>query len=275
MPQLIKISLGVVLIATAVLADRPPYLPKKFDGIGIDQRLNAKAPLDTVFRDESGASVPLRTYFREKPVLLVPVYFRCPLLCPQVLSGVVRGLRPLRLAPGRDFEIVAISFDPGDIPQDAAQKRDRYAHEYSSRNGTNGWHFLVGSQQSIQAVMNAVGFRYRSDPATKMFIHASGVMILTPDGRVSRYFYGVDFEPKDLKLGLVESSNGRIGSPVDQILLLCYHYDPKTGKYGAVVINILRLAGALMVVIMAGGLFLLLRRDRKVYRAPLKEAPRL
>jgi protein SCO1/2 len=265
--------LGTALAARAPLAGAPSGVAKQFEGIGIEQRLNAHVPLDTVFRDETGAAVPLRSYFGQQPVVLVPVYFRCPLLCPQILSGVVRGLRPLALAPGRDFQVVAISFDPGDTPRDAAEKREKYARSYSSREGTRGWHFLTGSEPSIHAVMQAIGFHYRWDPRNKMFIHASGVMVLTPDGRVSRYFYGVEFEPKDLKLGLIESSGGRISSPVDQVLLLCFHYDPATGKYGAVVINILRLAGALMVLLMAAGLFWLLRRDRRIYRSGWKEAP--
>lgn len=269
-----SLLLATALAASAPLVGAPSGLAKKFEGIGIEQKLNAQVPLDTVFHDETGAAVPLRSYFGQQPVLLVPVYFRCPLLCPQILSGVVRGLRPLSLTPGRDFQVVAISFDPSDTPGDAAAKRDKYAHSYSREGGTRGWHFLVGSESSIQPVMQAIGFHYRWDPQNKMFIHASGVMVLTPDGRVSRYFYGVEFEPKDLKLGLVESSGGRITSPVDQVLLLCFHYDPATGKYGAVVMNILRLAGVLMIVLMGGGLFLLLRRDRRVYRSAWREAPR-
>lgn len=259
-------SAALLLITSVVCAGSPSYLAKALDGIGIEQKLNAQVPLDTVFRDDRGALVPLRTYFGQKPVLLVPVYFRCPLLCPQILSGVARGLRPLRLEAGRDFEVVAISFDPADTPRDASKKREQHGR---------GWHFLVGSEPSIQAVMQAVGFHYRWDAQNKMFVHASGVMILTPDGRVSRYLYGVDFEPKDLKLGLVESSGGRIGSPVEQILLFCFHYDPATGKYGATVVNILRLAGALTILVMAGGLFLLLRRDRRVYGGAWKEAAHL
>jgi protein SCO1 len=239
----------------------------QFNGIGIEQKLNAKVPLDAVFQDETGTPVPLRKYFEGKPVLLAPVYYRCPMLCSQVLSGVVAGLRPLSLKPGRDFEIVAISFDPADTPITAALKRDHYSHSYSSRDGTAGWHFLTGSQSAIQAVMQSIGFHYRWDAVHKMFIHASGIMILTPDGHLARYLYGVDYEPKDLKLSLIEASHDRIGSPVDQFLLLCYHYDPKTGKYGAVVINMLRGAAVLMLMLMGIGIWIYWRRDLREYRA--------
>jgi protein SCO1/2 len=272
-----KSVLFLVVIASAAssaAATKDPILPPKFNGIGIDQRLNAQVPLDTEFRDETGASVPLRAYFGRKPVLLVPVYYGCPMLCPQILSGVVAGLRPLALRPGRDFQIVAISFDPADTPEQAAQKRQQYSHSYSSRAGTMGWHFLVGSEDSIQAVMQAIGFHYRWDPATKMFIHASGIMLLTPEGRVARYLYGVEYEPKDLKLGLIESSHNRIGSPIDEVLLLCYHYDPKTGKYGAVVMNMLRFAAAIVLVLLGILMFFFWRRDLREHRHEWKEFPR-
>lgn len=239
----------------------------QFAGIRIEQKLNAQVPLDVVFHDESGASVPLRAYFGQGPVVLAPVYFRCPMLCSQVLSGVVAGLRPLSLKPGRDFDIVAISFDPADTPATAVQKRNQYSHSYSSRAGTAGWHFLTGTQASIQAVTEAIGFHYRWDAVHNMFIHASGIMILTPDGRLARYLYGVEYEPKDLKLSLVEASNGRIGSPVDEVLLFCYHWDPKTGKYGAAVLNILRLGGILTLACMGLAGWFLWKRDLKEHHA--------
>ena len=214
-------------------------------GIGIDQHLNAQLPLQTEFRDESGKTTPLGAYFGQRPVLLALVYYTCPMLCNQILTGVAAGLRPLWLYPGRDFEVVAISINPAETSADAAAKREFVTRRYSSKAGTNGWHFLVGDQAAIHAVADAVGFHYRYDPKTKMFFHASAVMAVTPTGRLARYFYGVDYEPKDLKLGLIEASHNKIGSLTDQILLFCYHYDPKTGKYGAVVMNILRGAGVL------------------------------
>jgi protein SCO1 len=255
---------GMALLAPVAAGQN---LRPQFNGIGIEQKLNAEVPLDTVFEDESGASVPLRKYFDGKPVLLAPVYYRCPMLCSQVLSGVVAGLRPLSLKPGRDFEIVAVSFDPADTPPTAALKREHYSRSYSSKGGTAGWHFLTGSQSSIQAVMQSIGFHYRWDAAHKMFIHASGIMILTPGGHLARYLYGVEYEPKDLKLSLIEASHDRIGSPVDQILLLCYHYDPKSGKYGAVVVNMLRGAAVLMLAVMGIGMWVFWRRDLREHRA--------
>lgn len=269
------VPLVLALASGGLRAASGPNLPPNLNGIGIEQRLNAQIPLDTTFRDESGASVQLRSFFGSKPVVLAPVYYRCPMLCSQILSGVVAGLRPLSLKPGRDFDVVAISFDPADTPAEAALKRTQYSHSYSSRAGVNGWHFLVGSQAAITAVMQAIGFHYRWDPVHKMFIHASGVMIATPEGRVARYLYGVEYEPKDLKLSLVEASHNRIGSAVDQILLFCYHYDPKTGKYGAVVLGSLKIGAIFMLIAMSIGLFFLWRRDLRKYRDVSEEVTRL
>lgn len=259
-------QLAALAFAFAGLASTQMVRPQ-FRDIGIHQNLNAQIPLDLVFHDESGTSAPLRSYFTTKPVLLVPVYFRCPMLCSQVLSGVVSGLRPLSIKPGRDFEIVVVSFDPADTSAEAARKLTQYSHSYSSHGGTAGWHFLTGDESSIRPLMDSIGFRYKYDALHQMFIHASGIMVLTPDGHLARYLYGVDYEPKDLKLALIEASHNRIGSPVDQILLFCYHYDPKTGKYGAVVINLLRGAAILMIVVLAVGGWILWRRDLREYRA--------
>ncbi len=267
--------LALMLASSGLQAASTRYLPPNLKGIGIDQKLNAQIPLDTVFRDENGASVPLRTFFRGKPVILAPVYYRCPMLCSQILSGVVAGLRPLSLKPGRDFEVVAVSFDPADTTAEAALKRKYYAHSYSSRAGTNGWHFLVGSQAAITAVMQSIGFHYRWDPVNKMFVHASGVMVITPEGRVARYLYGVEYQPKDFELSLVEASHNRIGSAVDRILLFCYHYDPKTGKYGAVVLNSLKAGAILILVLMGIAMFFLWRYDLRRHREIPKEVMRV
>jgi protein SCO1 len=269
------VPLVLALASGGLRAAGGPNLPPDLSGIGIEQRLNAQIPLDMTFRDESGASVQLRSFFGSKPVVLAPVYYRCPMLCSQILSGVVAGLRPLSLKPGRDFNVVAISFDPADTPAEAMLKRTQYSHSYSSRAGVNGWHFLVGSQAAITPVMQAIGFHYRWDPVHKMFIHASGVMIATPEGRVARYLYGVEYEPKDLKLSLVEASHNRIGSAVDQILLFCYHYDPKTGKYGAVVLGSLKIGAIFLLIAMSVGLFFLWRRDLRKYRDVSEEVTRL
>jgi protein SCO1/2 len=270
----ICVPLLLALAAGGLCAANGPNRPPDLNGIGIEQKLNAQIPLDTMFRDESGASVRLRNFFGSRAVVLVPVYFRCPMLCSQVLSGVVAGLRPLSLKPGRDFDVVAISFDPADTPAEASSKRAQYSHSYSSKAGVNGWHFLVGSQASINAVMQAIGFHYRWDPVNKMFIHASGVMVATPEGRVARYLYGVEYEPKDLKLSLVEASHNRIGSAVDKILLFCYHYDPKTGKYGAVVLGSLKIGAILILIVMGVGLFFLWRNDLRKHRVEVEEVTR-
>ena len=260
-----------VFSAAAQTSDRP-QAANELQGIGIDQRLNAQIPLDAQFHDEAGRDVRLGDYFGRKPVILALVYYRCTMLCSYILSGMVSGLRPLAFRAGRDFEVVAISIDPSESPQLAAAKRDNYAHSYSPRAGPEGWHFLTGTEPNIRAVADAVGFHYRYDPETKVFLHASGIMVTTPAGRVARYFYGVEFTPKDLKLGLVEASGNRIGSPVDQILLLCYHYDPAKGKYSAAVINLLRFSAGLVLLILVGALTILFRRDGRLARAGIREA---
>jgi protein SCO1/2 len=282
-------ALSAVFLLTAVIGAAQPggpagitspapgttvKLPAQLEGIGITQKLNAAIPLDTQFIDESGTTVPLRTFFGGKPVLLVPVYYTCPMLCSRILSGVVAGLRPFSIKPGRDFELVAFSINPAETPADAVAKRDFYSHSYSSREGTAGWHFLVGAQSSITTLTEAIGFHYRWDPTTQMFVHASGLMIITPEGRIARYLYAVDYQPKDLKLGLVEASHNRIGSPADQILLFCYHYDPATGKYGLVVMDSLRIAGILAVFGGALALIFLWRRDLRQYGGGLEQQKR-
>ncbi|HUB81829.1 MAG TPA: SCO family protein [Bryobacteraceae bacterium] len=260
--------------AAAQTSDQP-QVPKELQGIRIDQRLNAQIPLDAQFRDESGRQVRLGDYFGQKPVILALVYYRCTMLCSYILNGMVSGLRPLSFRAGRDFEVVAISIDPSEDPPLAASKRDNYAHSYSSKDGTAGWHFLTGTEPNIRAVADAVGFHYRYDPATKIFLHASGIMMITPLGRIARYFYGVEFTPKDLKLGLMDASGNRIGSPVDEILLLCYHYDPSKGKYSADVLNLLRFAAGLVLLILIGALAVLFRRDFRLAHARVREAPNL
>jgi protein SCO1/2 len=240
----------------------PPYL----QGIGIDQRLNAQVPRDARFIDEQGSAVTLGDFLGYRPILLVPVYYSCPMLCNQTPHGVVAALRPLSLVPGRDFDVVVFSFNPAESANDARQARDRYTRMYSRKAGTAGWHFLTGTPDSIRAVTEAIGFHYRYDAATKMFMHQAGVMVLTPDGRVARYFYGVEFEPKDFKLGLIEASNRRIGSPTDKLLLFCYHYDPATGKYGAAVMNLLHAAAVATLIAMACMLAVFWKADRRRQR---------
>jgi protein SCO1/2 len=243
-------------------------LPPGLAGVGIQQKLDNQLPLHLKFRDEYGQEVTLGKYFEsKKPVLLAPVYYRCPMLCTQIMSGLEGALRAVTFNPGQDFEIVAFSFDPKDSPETALAKKDMYMKRYRRPDTKNGWHFLTGDEESIKALTAALGYGYKYDPKTDQYAHASGVMIATPQGRLSKYFYGVEYSPRDLRLGLVEASENKIGNPVDALLLFCFHYDPATGKYGAVAMNMIRFAGGTFTLI--GGTFLLImfrrdfRRDRK------------
>lgn len=247
-------------------------LPPQLQGIGITQKLNVSVPLGIPFWDEQGNPVMLKQYFHGKPVLLVPVYYTCPMLCNQTLTGVAAGLSPLALVPGRDFEVVAFSFNPNERPEDAREKRKLILGQYSRNSAAAGWHFLTGTPDSIKTITDAIGFHYRYDPKTKMFIHASGVMVLTPEGKLARYFYGVEYEPKDLKLGLIDASHRKIGSAVDEVLLFCCQYDPTTGKYTATVMSVLRVAGVLTILLMFVGLFIMWRLDLRRHRHQQEKA---
>lgn len=241
-------------------------LPAGLQGVGIEQKLDQLVPLNLTFRDEASRPLPLSTFFHGKPVLLALVYYRCPMLCTQILNGVVSSLKAVSFNPGQDFEVVSVSFDPKDTAELAAEKKASYLKRYGRANTANGFHFLTGDEASIKALTDAVGFHYRYDPVTDQFAHASGIMILTPEGRLSRYFYGVEYAPRDVRLGLVEASANKIGTPVDEILLFCFHYDPATGKYGVIAVNTLRVAGAGFVLICGGFLLLAFRREHRVAR---------
>lgn len=239
-------------------------LPNGLQDVGIDQKLDSQLPLDLMFRDEAGREVPLSTYFTSgKPVVLALVYYRCPMLCTQILSGLGASLKTMSLNPGQDFEVVSVSFDPKDTPETARARKETYIKRYNRPNTANGFHFLTGDEASIKALTEAVGFRYKYDPVTDQFAHASAVMVATPQGRLSRYFYGVEYAPRDIRLGLVEASQNKIGNPVDQILLFCFHYDPVTGKYGATAIALLRIFGAAFVLIGGACLLGMLRREKR------------
>ncbi len=241
-----------------------PALPGALKGVGIDQRLDAQIPLDLNFTDETGRSLPLSTYFSSgKPVVFALVYYRCPMLCSEILNGLAGALKAVKLNPGRDFEVVAVSFDPKDTPEIAAAKKQSYLRRYNRPNTANGWHFLTGDPANIKALTDAIGFHYTYDPATDQFAHASAVMVATPQGHLSKYFYGVEYSARDLRLGLVDASAGKIGTPVDQILLFCFHYDPATGKYGAFTINLLRITGAAFGIAFGAFLFVAFRRDAR------------
>jgi protein SCO1/2 len=237
-------------------------LPSALQNVGIDQRLNEQIPLDLQFLDETGRSVRLSEYFGRKPVILSLVFYECPMLCNQVLNGLVGSLKAQSFNVGEEFDVLTVSFDPREGPALASAKKLSYMQRYQRPGAEKGWHFLTGDEKSIEALTRAVGFRYSYDAETNQFAHASGIMVLTPEGRLARYFYGIEYAPKDLRLALVESSAHKIGSPVDQLLLYCYHYDPVTGKYGPTIINIIRLGGLLTMLGVAALIFFLQRKRR-------------
>src|SRR5579862_8366286 len=218
-----------------------PKAPLK--NVGIDQKLDSRIPLDLPFKDETGNTVKLGDYFGKRPVILAPVYYECPMLCTQILNGLVRSLKAVTFNPGQEFDVVVFSFDARDTAALAAANKASYLKRYDRAGTALGWHFLTGDLESIKALTAAIGFHYVWDAHSNQFAHASGVMVITPEGRVSKYFYGIDYASKDIRLGLIEAAQNKIGTPVDQLLLFCYHWDPSTGKYTATAMNILRVAG--------------------------------
>jgi protein SCO1/2 len=240
--------------------------PPRLENVGIEQHLDAQIPPDLIFRDEAGKTVKLGDYFGHKPLILNLVYYNCTMLCGEALAGLSSAMRLIKFDVGHEFDVVTVSFDPRETPEMAAAKKADYVKRYGRVNAAAGWHFLTGQPESINALTRSVGFQYQYDSKTNQYAHATAIMVLTPQGRISRYFYGVDFPPKDLRLGLVEASQGKIGNAVDAVLLYCYHYNPETGKYGAMVANILRLAGAATILLLGGLLFILWRLDSSVAR---------
>jgi protein SCO1 len=237
--------------------------PAPLKEVGIDQKLDSKLPLDAHFRDEAGRDVRLGDYFGKRPVVLALAYYDCPMLCTRILNGMVEALKTLTFEPGQEYEVVVVSFDPRERPPLAALKKASYLKEFGRPETSPSWHFLTGDMQPIKELTNAVGFRYVYDVHTSQYAHASAIYVVTPDGRMSRYYYGIEFSPKDIRLGLIEAARNRIGSPVDQLILYCYHYDPSTGKYTPLVTNILRVAGAATVFALGGFISLMLIRDRR------------
>jgi protein SCO1/2 len=238
-------------------------VPDLLSRVGIDQKLDSQVPLDLSFTDETGRVVKLGDYFGSRPVVLTLVYYECPMLCTQVLNGAVGAFKTMNFTAGNEFNVVTISFNPHDTTALAAQKKATYIAKYGRPQAAAGWHFLTGQQDSIDALAKSVGFRYVYDAATKQYVHASAIMILTPQGRVSKYFYGIEYAPRDVRLGLIEASNGKIGNPVDQVLLYCYHYDPSAGTYSMVIMNVLRLGGLTTIVVIVGSIAVMLARDRR------------
>jgi protein SCO1/2 len=231
--------------------------------VNIEQRLNNQIPLDLKFRDETGREVRLGEYFAKgKPVALTLVYYECPMLCNQVLNGAVGAFQALSFTAGKEFEVVTVSFDPREGPELAAQKKETYLRRYKREGAAEGWHFLTGDKASIDALAEAVGFRYAWDEQSQQFAHASAIMVATPAGRLSHYFYGIDYAPRDLRLAFVEASEGKIGSPVDSLLLFCYHYDPAVGRF-APVMGVLRVAGVLTVFGVVALILYLVRKSKR------------
>jgi protein SCO1/2 len=240
--------------------------PPRLENVGIEQRLDAQVPPDLAFRDDAGKVVKLGDYFGRKPMILNLVYYNCTMLCGEALAGLASGMRLVKFDVGNEFDVITVSFDPRETPEMAAAKKLDYVKRYGRANAAAGWHFLTGQAESINALTKAGGFQYQYDAKTNQYAHATAIMVLTPQGRISRYFYGVDFPPKDLRMGLVEASQGKIGNAVDAVLLYCYHYNPETGKYGAMVGNILRLAAAATILMLGTFLFILWRLDLSVTR---------
>jgi protein SCO1/2 len=240
-------------------AARPGMLGK----IAIDQRIGGELPLDVPFVDDAGRQVKLGDYFGKRPVILALVYYECPMLCTQVLNGLVSALGVINFNAGREFDVVAVSFNPKEGPGLASQKKASYVERYGRPETANGWHFLTGTQDSITRLTDAVGFRYAYDAAIQQFAHGAAIEVITPKGTIARYFYGIEYSPRDLRLGLVEASEDRIGSITDDVLLSCYHYDPSTGKYGATVLGMVRLGAIATIAVFAVFLTVNVRRDRK------------
>jgi protein SCO1 len=248
---------------TALTQPRP-MATKVFNEVGIEQRLGEQVDLGLTFTDEKGDKVPLSKYFGEKPVILSLVYYKCQMLCPQVLEGMNATFRTINnMTIGKEFAVVSVSFNHRETPEDAVQRKEKYVTDYGREGAAGNWHFLTADSASVAKLADEVGFTYLYDEKTGQYAHASGIMILTPDGKISRYLYGIEYQADDLRFSLIDASNGKIGSPVDKLLLLCYHYDPATGKYGLVVTNLLRGGGILAVLILGGYMLVNFLRDRR------------
>jgi protein SCO1/2 len=264
---------GLMLAALPVVAAAQQMglpassLPTMVQGVGIDQNLNAQIPLELKFKDETGQVVRLGQYFRNKPVVLALVYYECPGLCDLVLNGLSHTMGQISLNAGSDYEVVTVSFNPKESWQLATAKKANYLEKYQRPGAKEGWHFLTGDEASIKSLTETVGFHYNYDPISKQYAHASGIMVLTPEGKIARYFFGIEYKPRDFRLGLVEASANKIGTPADRVLLFCYHYDPTTGKYGMAITQVTRALGTATVLLLGGFVFIMLRRERQSHGA--------
>jgi protein SCO1/2 len=238
-------------------------MPPALQQVKFDQKLDAQLPLDATFRDDTGKTVRLGDFFGERPVVLAFVYYECPMLCNQILNGLVSGIGVLDQTVGTDFDVVAVSFDARETPTQAAAKKATYLDRYKRPGSERGWHFLTGDEATIKRVTDTAGFQFAWDAATQQFAHASGVIVTTPEGKLSRYLFGIEYPPRDLKFALMESSAGKIGSVVDQVLLYCFHYEPATGSYSLVAMNAVRMGGVVTMVALLGFVAISLRRDNR------------
>ncbi len=237
-------------------------IPAPLREIGFDQNIGQRLPLDTTVIDESGRTARIGDYFGARPVVLIFAYYNCPMLCTQVINGLASAIGVISLVPGRDFDVITLSFDPRDTPAAATVKKAAFLERYGKPGAAAGVHFLTASQPSIDRLTKAAGFRYVWDTATQQFAHPTGIVVLTPDGRLARYLFGIEYGPRDLRFGIVEASAGKVGTAVDTLLLYCYHYDPMTGRYGLVIMRTLRLAGAATVLALGMFIAIMVRRER-------------
>ncbi len=274
--RVLAITLAVLIMSATALGQgmtqgimSPPanVRPPGLKNVGIEQHLDEQIPPELNFRDETGKPVRLGDYFSKKPMILNLVYYNCPMLCGEVLSGLESALRVLKFDVGKEFDVLTVSFDPRENPEMATKKKAEFLKRYGRPGAADGWHFLTGPQDSIDALTKAAGFQYQYDPKTGQFAHATTIMVLTPEGKIAQYYYGVEYAPKDLRLGLIQASQNKIGNLADQVLLYCYHYDPTTGKYGAIIARVLQLSG--LATILALGIFMtvLIRTGRGAHVA--------
>jgi protein SCO1 len=247
-------------MSSGILSPSPSVRPPGLKNVGIQQNLNQEIPAELAFTDDLGRSVHLGDYFGKRPLILNLVYYNCPMLCGEVLSGLEHSLSMMQFDVGKEFDVITVSFDPSETPEMAAKKKSEFLRRYKRAGAEQGWHFLVGKPDAIDALTKAAGFQYQYDAKTKQFAHATAILVLTPEGRIAQYYYGVEYPPKDLRLGLVEAGKGKIGNIVDQLLLYCYHYDPEQGKYSATILRVLRLAGVATMLCIGTLIFVMIRR---------------
>jgi protein SCO1 len=257
---LVAISASGQGMTNGILSPPANVRPPGLKNVGIQQNLNHQIPPDLSFTDDLGRKVRLGDYFGKKPMILNLVYYNCPMLCGEVLSGLENSLRMMKFDVGKEFDVLTVSFDPKETPEMAAEKKAVFLKHYKRPGAEQGWHFLVGPAESVDALTKAAGFQYQYDPKTGQFAHATAIMILTPEGKIAQYYYGVEYPPKDLRLGLVQASQNKIGNVVDALLLYCYHYDPEQGKYSATILRVLRVAGAATALFLGTFIFMLVRR---------------